>query len=72
MKKEFKSAKPPVDIETYNKIINRLVNVADKFLEIETVAKTITIWAKENDYELIPLIKILNNKIKAVADALNR
>ncbi len=72
MGKEFKPAKAAVDTETYNKIINKLVNVADKFLEIETVAKTITIWAKENDYELIPLIKILNNKIKAAADAINR
>ncbi len=57
-----------VDEEMYNKIANKLANITDKFLEIEPVTRTITLWAKENNYELIPLIKILNAKMKDISD----
>lgn len=65
-----KIAKTPIDIEIHNKLINKIIRIEEKFLEIETVAKTVDIWAKENDYELIPIVKILDNKIKEMAKIL--
>lgn len=64
-------AKTTINEEQYNKIANKLANIADKFLEMESIVKTINIWVKENDYELIPLMKILNNKIEDMAGAIN-
>ncbi len=55
--------KTPVDEEMYNKIANKLTVAADKFLEVESIVKIVNIWVKENDYELIPVIKMLNAKI---------
>lgn len=52
-------------------IISKLVNLEDKLLEIEPLIKTINIWIKENDYELIPIINILNSKIQDVKDIIN-
>ena len=63
-----KIAKTPIDTEIHNKLINKIICIEDKFLEIESVAKTVCIWAKENDYELI--VKILDNKIKEMAKIL--
>lgn len=65
-------AKTTINEEQYNKIANKLANIADKFLEMESIVKTINIWVKENDYELIPLMKILNNKIEDMAGAINK
>ncbi len=65
-------AKTTINEEQYNKLANKLVNITDKFLEMESIVKTINIWVKENDYELIPLMKILNNKIEDMAGAINK
>ena len=65
-----KIAKTPIDTEIHNKLINKIICIEDKFLEIESVSKTVCIWAKENDYELIPIVKILDNKIKEMAKIL--
>lgn len=35
-----------------NDIINKLINIEDKFIEIESIVKMINIWVKEKDYEL--------------------
>lgn len=48
----------------YDKLVNKLVHIEDKILDIDKISKTLNIWVKENDYELIPIIKMLNNKIK--------
>ncbi len=61
-----------IDTATYNKVINKLVNLEDKFSEIDTITKMLNIWVKENSYELIPIINILNSKIKDMADIINK
>ena len=53
--------------EDYNKMANKLIKIEDKFLEIKNIAKTIDIWTKEHDYELIPMMNMLNNKIKCLS-----
>ena len=53
--------------EDYNKMANKLIKIEDKFLEIKKIAKTIDIWTKEHDYELIPMMNMLNNKIKSLS-----
>ncbi len=65
-----KIAKTPIDTEIHNKLINKIICIEDKFLEIESVAKTVCIWAKENNYELIPIVKIWDKKIKEMAKIL--
>ncbi len=46
-----------------DKIINKLLLIEDKFSEIKSITKVLNIWIKENDYELIPIINMLNGKI---------
>ena len=49
-----------------NKIANKLSGVEDKFIEMKPIVKMIDIWIKEKDYELIPIINMLNNKIDEI------
>lgn len=51
------------DVE-FNRLAIKVANVEDKILDIEKITKILNMWAKENDYELIPMIKMLNNKVK--------
>ena len=53
--------------EDYNKMANKLIKIEDKFLEIKNIAKNIDIWTKAHDYELIPMMNMLNNKIKSLS-----
>ncbi len=50
----------------YDKLANKLVHIEDKITELDKIAKTLNIWIKENDYELIPIAKMLDNKLKEV------
>lgn len=50
----------------YNKVINKLIGIEDKISDIDKIAKTLDIWVKENSYELIPMMNMLNNKINDV------
>lgn len=50
----------------YNRIANKLACINDKFNEIESIVKMLNIWVKDKDYELIPIINILNNKINDI------
>lgn len=50
--------------KTYEEIANKLAYIHDKFTEIEQIATVINIYTKENCYEMIPLVNILNTKIK--------
>lgn len=61
-----------MDKNNYNSLVNQLISIEDKFMEIEPLIKTINIWIKENDYELIPIMNILNSKIKDFADILRK
>ncbi len=60
------------DNENYNKIANKLANIDDKFIEIESIIKMLNIWIKEKDYELIPIMNILNNKINDLVQILRK
>jgi|InofroStandDraft_1065614.scaffolds.fasta_scaffold00001_451 hypothetical protein len=60
------------DNENYNKIANKLANIDDKFIEIESIIKMLNIWVKEKDYELIPVMNILNNKINDLVQILRK
>ena len=48
----------------YNRLVIKLADIEDKVLDINKVAQMIEIRVKDNDYELIPIVKILNNKVK--------
>ncbi len=54
-----------------NKIANRLIELEDKFVEIKSIAKILNIWIKENDYELIPVINMLDDKINEAEKIFN-
>lgn len=56
----------------YNEIVNKLAHINDKFIEIESIVKMLNIWVKEKDYELIPIINILNNKMNDITKILDR
>ena len=43
----------------YNNLANKLIEIEDKIIEM------LNIWIKDNNYELILIIKILNEKFNA-------
>ncbi len=44
----------------YNNLANKLIEIEDKIIEM------LNIWIKDNNYELILIIKILNEKFKKI------
>ncbi len=56
----------------YNAVINKLIALEDKLKEIESITKILNMWIKENDYELIPVINMLNNKLADTAKIIGR
>ena len=52
--------------EYENRAINKLIEVEDKLSEIGKIVKIINIWAQEYDYELMPILKLLNNKMAEI------
>lgn len=60
------------DNNDFQLILNKLTALENKFIEIESIAKILNLWAKENDYELIPLINMLNNKMNDAAKIIGR
>ena len=50
------------DDNDFQMVLNKLVALEDKFSEIKSITKVLNIWIKENDYELIPIINMLNGK----------
>ncbi len=48
----------------FNKLAIKVANIEDKILDIDKITKILNMWAKENDYELIPIVKMLNDKVK--------
>lgn len=53
-------------------IKNKLIEINDRFGEIEMLTKTIVFWIKERDYELIPIANILNEKICNMAEIIRK
>jgi hypothetical protein len=60
------------DNDGFQLILNKLTALEDKFTEIESITKILNLWAKENDYELIPIVNMLNNKMNDVARIIGR
>lgn len=56
----------------YNKLANKLVYINDKILEIQPIIKTLDVWVKERDYDLIPIINLIKNKINDVTKILEK
>ncbi len=56
----------------YNEIANKLAYINDKFNEIESIVKMLNIWIKDKDYELIPIINILNSKLNDITKILEK
>lgn len=56
----------------YNNLANKLIEIEDKIIEMETIIKMLNIWIKDNNYELIPIIKILNEKFNAITKTLRK
>ncbi len=50
----------------YNNLANKLIEIEDKIIEM------LNIWIKDNNYELIPIIKILNEKFNAITKTLRK
>lgn len=50
----------------FSKIANKLAHIEDKFMEIQSIIKIINIWVKDKDYELIPIINMLNDKMDEI------
>lgn len=48
----------------FNKLAIKVANIEDKILDIDKITKILNMWVKENDYELIPIVKMLNDKVK--------
>lgn len=57
---------------SYNNLANKLIEIEDKIIEMETIIKMLNIWIKDNNYELIPIIKILNEKFNAITKTLRK
>ena len=55
-----------------NDVINKLLAVEDKFTEIQSIVTMLNIWVKEKDYELIPIMNILNNKMDDLVNAFRK
>lgn len=54
----------------YDEFANKLAYIDDKISEIEIIMKMLDIWVKEKDYELIPIINVLNTKIDNIVKKL--
>lgn len=60
------------DKASQDNIIDKLINIEDKFIEIESIVKMINIWVKERDYELIPILNILNDRINSISEIIKK
>lgn len=56
----------------YNKVIKKLISIEDKIVDIDKIAKMLDIWVKDNNYELIPVMNMLNGKIKEALKVIER
>ncbi len=56
----------------YNKVIKKLISIEDKIVDIDKIAKMLDIWVKDNNYKLIPVMNMLNGKIKEALKIIER
>ena len=56
----------------YNKVIKKLISIEDKIVDIDKIAKMLDIWVKDNNYKLIPVMNMLNGKIKEALKVIER
>lgn len=55
-----------------NQMANKLINIEDKVIEIEHLASVLTIWIKDNAYEMIPVVRILNDKLNKLKEIIQK
>lgn len=60
------------DEQLCNQTIDKLISIEDKIIEIKSITKVLNIWIKENSYELIPVINMLNSKIDDMAKIIGK
>jgi len=51
------------DVE-FNRLAIKVASIEDKIYDIDKIAKMLDIWVKDNNYELIPVMNMLKDKIK--------
>lgn len=49
--------------QNIDQTIIKLIEIQDKLTEVDKIVKIINIWAQEYDYELMPILKLLNGKM---------
>ena len=55
-----------------NQMANKLINIEDKVIEIEHLTGILTIWIKDNAYEMIPVVQILNDKFNKLKEIIQK
>ena len=55
-----------------NQMANKLINIEDKVIEIEHLTGILTIWIKDNAYEMIPVVHILNDKFNKLKEIIQK
>lgn len=68
----MKSEEKDMQQNGYDKLANKLIDIEDAFSEIQTITGMINIWIKENDYQLIPIMNMLNEKINNVSEIIRK
>lgn len=58
--------------DDYNSLANKLISIEDGFNDIRTITDMIDMWIRKNDYQLIPIMNMLNEKINNVSEIIKR
>lgn len=58
--------------DDYNSLANKLISIEDTFNDIRTITDMIDMWIRKNDYQLIPIMNMLNEKINNVSEIIKR
>ena len=55
-----------------NQMANKLINIEDKVIKIEHLTNVLTIWIKDDAYEMIPVVQILNDKLNKIKEIIQK
>lgn len=58
--------------DDYNSLANKLISIEDTFNDIRTITNMIDMWIRKNDYQLIPIMNMQNEKINNVSEIIKR
>lgn len=59
----FNNVKEVKNMQNIEQTIIKLAEIEDKLAEIDKIVNIVNFWAKEYDYELMPILKLLNGKM---------